>query len=470
MRLKTFVLGLLFLSVSEVFSQEASSLGKGSLLSSVESRIDFELKKIKQDPAMRYATWGFALYDPEEDKMITGYNESKSMVPASVNKLLTTYAAFSIFGRKHRWTTQLEYSGGISQDGVLEGNLYIIGSGDPSLGSGSAGASSYTDIVKGFKSSIKDLGITKINGDIVIESAVFKSLETILPPNIVWLEHNNYYLPVGNTKNIKPDTEQAAIDIKVKNSVVGERNYFYISPYTKKIIYTENFDTGGFLEGKMPIPPIHLANLLRNALLGNKIFVSGKVVTRSLDVQPEKRVFLANYVSPTLEEIVDFTNQTSNNKFAEELLKISGFYSEGDLSSEAGKTSVVNHLKLIDFDFSGFSYADGSGLSRNNKATPTSHVKFLAHIMDKSYFQQYFNSLPIAGNTGTLRRMFLNRQANGKIFAKTGTLRRIKTLAGYIVTETGKTLTFSLMINNYNGTEAQIKRKMEQILEPAVNL
>jgi len=469
MRLKAFLLGILVFSVSDTFSQEKSKLQESDILSSVESRIDSELKKAIKDPAMRYATWGFALYDPEEDKMIMGYNESKPLVPASVNKLLTTYTAFSIFGRKHRWITQLEYSGGISQEGVLEGNLYVIGSGDPSLGSGSAGASSYNEIVKGFKNSIKELGITKINGNIIIESAVFKSLETILPPNIVWLEHNNYYLPVGNTKNVKPDSEQISIEAR-KTNLMGDRNYFYISPYTKKIIYTENFDVDGVLTGRMPIPPIHLANILRESLINNKISVSGKVVTRSVDTQPEKRVFLADYVSPTLEEIIDFTNQTSNNKFAEELLKISGFYSEGDLSSEAGKNSVVNHLKSIDFDFSGFSYADGSGLSRNNKATPTSHVKFLAHIMDKSYFQQYFNSLPIAGNTGTLRRMFLNKQANGKIFAKTGTLRRIKTLAGYIVTEKGKTLTFSLMINNYNGTESQIKRKMEQILEPAINL
>jgi len=468
MKLKTFVLGALLSLGCSVFSQNTSGVLGDGVLSSVEKRIDLELKKVKKDPAMRYATWGFALYDPEEDKMITGYNEGKSLVPASVNKLFTTYAAFSIFGRKHRWITQLEYSGGISQDGVLEGNLYIIGSGDPSLGSGNAGASSYAEIAKGFKSAVKDLGITKINGDIVIESAVFKSLETILPPNIVWLEHNNYYLPVGNTRSVKPDSEQMSMDVDKTRSV--DNNYFYISPYTKKIIYTESFNTDGNLVGRMPIPPMHLATLLRDALSHGRILVSGKVVTRSLDVQPEKRVFLADYVSPTLEEIVDFTNQTSNNKFAEELLKISGFYSEGDLSSEAGKNSVVNHLKSIDFDFSGFSYADGSGLSRNNKATPTSHVKFLAHIMDKSYFQQYFNSLPIAGNTGTLRRMFLNKQANGKIFAKTGTLRRIKTLAGYIVTEKGKTLTFSLMINNYNGTEAQIKRNMEQILEPAVNL
>lgn len=111
-------------------------------------------------------------------------------------------------GKKFQWVTQLEYSGEITPEGALNGNLYIIGSGDPSLGTNQAGADSYWTIIANFKDALNRAGIKRINGGIVIESGIFKTSETILPPNIVWLEHNNYYLPVGNTQNINPQNEK----------------------------------------------------------------------------------------------------------------------------------------------------------------------------------------------------------------------------------------------------------------------
>jgi len=89
--------------------------------------------------------------------------------------------------------------------------------------------------------------------------------------------------------------------------------------------------------------------------------------------------------------------------------------------------------------------------------------------MKESYFKEYFESLPIAGQSGTLKR-FLAGNTNGQIFAKTGTLNKVKTLAGYIKTRSGRTLAFSLMINNYSGSPDQVKQRMERILDPTVDL
>ena len=96
-------------------------------------------------------------------------------------------------------------------------------------------------------------------------------------------------------------------------------------------------------------------------------------------------------------------------------------------------------------------------------------MKYLTSIMDQKYYQTYFDSLPIAGQTGTLKRSFLTI-GNGQVFAKTGTLNKVKTLAGYIKTNTGRTLAFSLLINNYAGSVDQVKNRMERILEPALEL
>jgi D-alanyl-D-alanine carboxypeptidase/D-alanyl-D-alanine-endopeptidase (penicillin-binding protein 4) len=129
----------------------------------------------------------------------------------------------------------------------------------------------------------------------------------------------------------------------------------------------------------------------------------------------------------------------------------------------------VRHLQDKKYDFEGLTLIDGSGLSRGNKVKPISQVKFLA-VMKEKYYDDFLTSLPIAGETGTLRRMFKTSDNHGQIFAKTGTLNGVKCLAGYIKTKSGKILTFSLLINGYKGSVDQVKSKMEYILEPVVNL
>ena len=144
------------------------------------------------DPVMRNAQWGFVVYDPKTKKVINSYNENASLIPASTTKLLTTEAAMSLFGKDYQWVTQLEYSGDIDENGILNGNLYIIGSNDPSLGTGRAGASTYGALVSDFVKSIKELGIKRVKGDIILKTAVFRNNKnTVLPANIVWKGSEN---------------------------------------------------------------------------------------------------------------------------------------------------------------------------------------------------------------------------------------------------------------------------------------
>ena len=418
------------------------------------------------DPVMRNAQWGFVVYDPKTKKVINSYNENASLIPASTTKLLTTEAAMSLFGKDYQWVTQLEYSGDIDENGILNGNLYIIGSNDPSLGTGRAGASTYGALVSDFVKSIKELGIKRVKGDIILKTAVFRNNKNpVLPANIVWKGSENYFLPAGSTNDTDPRHEKLLGNKKPDNY-----KYIYVSPYTQNIVYTENF--GGFaLSTKLPDAPVYLANNLKTSLAKNGIPTEGKVIDKSEPQNTEEeRKKITAYLSPKLEDLVYFINQTSNNHMSEALLKSTGFYKEGNYSLDTGKATVNKHLTKKTFDFQGFNYADGSGLSRSNVITPMSQVKFLSELMNEKHFDSYFKSLPIGGQTGTLRSMFLNTEAYGQVFAKTGTLNRVKTLAGYIKTKKGKLLTFSLLINNYNGSVAQVKKKMESILIPILDL
>jgi len=424
------------------------------------------LEAMKNDPVLRNAEWGFAVYDPNAQKLILSYNEDLPLVPASTTKLLTTDTAYSLLGAHFRFDTQMEYSGEISEEGVLNGNLYIIGSGDPSLGINHAGAPSYWRMIENFRDIIKNAGIKKINGNMVIETAIFENENLLLPPNIVWKKHNNYYLPVGSTEELDSSKEKL---VKKPSDFEKENRFYYISPSKNKPVYANEFTGKASLYGKIPPAPAYFAKLFRSSLLKNGISV-GSIVTKTIDDQPEERQLLTIYKSPLLEDIIYFTNQTSNNRLAEEFMKLSGFYTFGDLSISSGRSAVEHHLEGVNFDSNGFVYIDGSGLSHSHRVTAIAQVKFLAGMMKRPYFDSFYQTLPIAGTTGTLKTMFVNNDETGKIIAKTGTLNGVKTLAGYINTSTGKQLTFSLLIKGYRGTVAQVKKKMEQILEPTIDL
>ncbi len=423
----------------------------------VKEEIDEIVANMSSDPVLRNANWGFVIYDPKTKQMINSYNENLAFIPASTTKLLTTDTAMALLGGKFVWTTQLEYSGEIDENGVLNGNLYIVGSGDPSLGTGKAGAATYSEITRDFKTAISEKGIKKITGDIIIQTAVFKENKRAeLPSNIVWLEAGSYYLPVGTTTDVNPRNEQ--LNAKRGNPFQDTKRYFYISPYIKKMVFAEKFE-GDPVNTKLPDAPAYLANNLRTTLVKSGIVVTGKVVSKMMDPDPEKRIMITAYKSPLLRDIVYDTNQRSDNALAESLLRMVGFQRDGDQTLETGKIVIREHLESVQFDTNGLAIADGSGLSRSNMVTPIAQVKFLSELMKTSYYKEYFDSLPIGGQTGTLKRSFMGN-GYGQIFAKTGTLNKVKTLAGYIKTRSGKTLPFSLMINNYASSVDQVKSRM----------
>jgi D-alanyl-D-alanine carboxypeptidase/D-alanyl-D-alanine-endopeptidase (penicillin-binding protein 4) len=107
------------------------------------------------------------------------------------------------------------------------------------------------------------------------------------------------------------------------------------------LVYADKFEGNTYLQGKLPDAPAYLANNLKSSLIKSGTPVTGAVTTRTVDANPEERVFLAEQKSPTLEDIIYFTNQNSNNRYAEALMRISGFYANGDLSLESGKSAVV---------------------------------------------------------------------------------------------------------------------------------
>ena len=434
---------------------------------SAKDQLEININSMSNDPVLRNATWGFALYDPKTKKVISSYNQDLPLIPASLTKILTTESALNYLGPEFRWNTQLEYAGEIDENGTLNGNLYLIGSGDPSLGTGKAGAYRYAEIASEYRYQLDKLGIKKINGNIVTQTAVFKNNKiSSLPANVVWMEHGTYYLPVGSTANINPANEK--LIAKKSNPFQESKNYYYVSPYIKQLVYADKYEPVS-LTTKLADAPVSLANILRADLLKNGLPITGKVEVRMVEQQPEPRKIVYTYKSPTLGEIIFDTNQRSDNALAEAIVRTVGFQRLGDQTLESGRVAVTEHLQASGFDTVGLNYFDGSGLSRSNTVTPIAHVKYLSALQNEKYFKTFFDSLPVAGQSGTLKKSFLGT-GYGQIYAKTGTLSRVKALAGYVKTYSGRLLPFSVIVNNYSGSVDQVKQRMEKILAPALEL
>ena len=137
-------------------SSTVTDFSSSEKLMSAKELVDININSMMNDPVLRNANWGFVIFDPKTRKVVSSYNEYASLIPASTTKLLTTDTAVSLLGVNFRWITQLEYSGDIDEKGNLQGNLYIVGSGDPSLGTNKAGASSYSAIVSDFIEAISE--------------------------------------------------------------------------------------------------------------------------------------------------------------------------------------------------------------------------------------------------------------------------------------------------------------------------
>jgi D-alanyl-D-alanine carboxypeptidase/D-alanyl-D-alanine-endopeptidase (penicillin-binding protein 4) len=206
----------------------AYAVSDKSLLSAKE-QIDISINSMMCDPVLENANWGFVIYDPKTQKIVNSYNETTPLIPASTTKLLTTETAISFLKSDFKWITQLEYSGQIDENGTLNGNLYLVGSGDITMGTRKAGATSCPEIATDFMMAISKMGIKKIIGDIIVQTAVFKENKAEeLPKNIVWIENNNYYLPVGATAGINPQNER--LIVKQKNPFSDdEKRYSFVA-------------------------------------------------------------------------------------------------------------------------------------------------------------------------------------------------------------------------------------------------
>ncbi|MGZ5242449.1 MAG: D-alanyl-D-alanine carboxypeptidase/D-alanyl-D-alanine endopeptidase [Bacteroidia bacterium] len=469
------VLGLLSIACFISFSPPADSV---------------KLEKLRQvfkafvnDPALAHASVGFSLVDTETGKTIYEHNSNQSLIPASSQKIVTTGAALGILGEEFTFKTQLAYDS-------ISGNIYIIGGGDPTLGSDRVkGSLSYEDLMNSWAEIIQSKLKGRPINAIIADPTHYENATQ--PANWAWNDIGNYYgagasglsinentytVTLNASAKVGGDVEIVEINPKIKNLQLkselktgtansGDNAYIFGAPYNYNHIIrgtipaaSKNFK----IKGSMPDPAMFCAENLANALTKKGIVHLGAVNVSSLPVAVNKLTVLHTHISPPLKDIVYHTNLKSVNLYAEHLLKECGYKVFKNGSTEAGVKAITQFWQNKGVNADGFFMHDGSGLSHYNAITTKQLAQILAAIKKETYFNSFYNSLPIAGENGAMRNMGDGTTISGKLRAKSGHMDRIRSYAGY--TSTDKKYAFALIVNNYTCSSAEIKSKIEKVL------
>jgi serine-type D-Ala-D-Ala carboxypeptidase/endopeptidase (penicillin-binding protein 4) len=444
--------------------------------------------------ALKNAPTSICVADTKSGEILFTSQPHLCITPASVLKLVTTSAALEMLGAEHRFTTPVWVNGRMESRTVY-GNVVITGSGDPSMGSFYFTENGNQEaFLNQWARQLKEKGIDTITGNIWIDPSVFTDQE--VPQTWIWEDMANYYgaaaqgisifdntfslhfdtrTNVGDTctlSKIQPEIPELTIQNKVLASDDHRNNaYLFGSPYDAHRVIRGTLPKGKtnfVVRASIPDPAKLLATLLTGKIKDEGIIVLGEPVTGKMMVSDsiQQQNILFESQSPPLWQIVQKTNHYSLNLYAEALCKHIGLKAKNLGSTQAGCEAIIDYWADKGIDVSNLFLADGSGLSRYNALTAKTLVNILVYMKRSSKNAEYFlASVPLTGIEGTQQYYFSNSFLKGKARAKTGSMTRVRCMAGYMTTQSGKEIAFSIMVNNFNGTSVEISREIETLME-----
>lgn len=464
---------------------------------------DTPMKRFLNLPSMKGASCSFMVKDISNGKVVYSYTADREVIPASVLKLVTTATALELLGEEFRFETSLEYDGKIT-GGVLEGNLYIKGSGDPTLGSShfAADRSRYTPDQNTFMpqwiTALKKAGITKVTGSVIADESIFDTEG--VSAKWVFEDMGNYYgagcygLSVfDNLYKLYVSSGSAGSKPQIIETVppmpnIHFHNYLVSSPARSDSCYilgapfsNDRFLYGTIpankerflLRGDIPEPPLFLAQYVSAKLGEAGIPVTGaptcyRILSENNNRPKTARKKLASVYSPTLREIVRIVNERSHNLYADALLKTIGLHytpTSNETLSSAGRgiKMIESYWGKKGLDLSSLWMYDGSGLAIANKLTASFTCDLLTYMEKKSGHSKAFTaSLPKAGMEGSVAGFLKGTVLQGKLLLKSGGMSRVRSYAGYLIAGERK-YAVTIIVNNYNGEGRLMIKNMEDL-------
>ncbi|WP_316800070.1 D-alanyl-D-alanine carboxypeptidase/D-alanyl-D-alanine-endopeptidase [Pedobacter frigidisoli] len=429
------------------------------------------------DDQARHAITSLCVLDANTGKTLFAKNEQIGLATASTLKTITAATAFSILGKDFQYQTTLAYSGTLT-GGTLKGNLIIIGSGDPTLGSWRY-QNKENNVLMQWVSAIKSAGITKIEGTIIGDDRIFGTQTT--PEGWVWQDIGNYY-GAGTSGlawrenqfdiHLKPGSDTAQ-EVKILKSVpqtpyiqiinelktgasgTGDRTYAFLPPYSNIAYLRGSWAMGIGKSGisvALPDPAYDCAYRLHDTLKRLGISVSQEATTSrlmSLEKLPIPSVTqkISTITSPPLSDIAYWFLKKSINLYGESLLKTIALKSGKPATTVNGAETEINFWADKGIDKTALNIIDGSGLSPGDRITTSAMARVLFQAQKENWFPDFYKALP---------------EYNG-MKIKSGTINDVSAFAGYHTDASGNKYIVVININNYSGSG--INKKLFKVLD-----
>lgn len=344
----------------------------------------------------------------EKNDILYYYNPNEKMIPASITKLITTAIALNKLGINYEFKTVFYTDDNNLSDGVINGNLYLKGYGDPDL--------TTAELLKLTRLLISK-NIKKITGNFVYDESYLDSIHYALADKYS-----------GDTK----------------------KTYW---PYITALSINKNKSSSD--------PAFECAQIVADELKKNNVELDGIIIA---GITPDAAKEICRLTRPIINVITNM-NKISDNQSAITLFKVVGaVYKEPPGSLLNGSEAVVDFMSSIGIARDSYEILEGSGLTRYNYVNAYIFVHLLKYMYTQlNIFDAFYNSLPIAGVDGTLKDRMRNTEAEKNVHAKTGTLNNVSTLAGYAVSRDSELIIFYIAMNGFSGNAKFYRNKQDEI-------
>jgi D-alanyl-D-alanine carboxypeptidase/D-alanyl-D-alanine-endopeptidase (penicillin-binding protein 4) len=461
--LKNLFFLLLFFTANELKAQ------------SVESLFNVAYKKFTADKSLRHGISSIYVINSTKKSTVASVNTEVGLAPASCQKIIIASTAFELLGHNYVYKTSLGYTGKIEK-ATLTGDIIIKGSGDPTLGSWRYQQTPGDSIISEFEKAVSREGINEIRGNVYADENLWKGEAT--PDGWIWQDMGSYYgagarainwrenqydLFLKSGSNIGDPVEMVrtnpafvdGLDLKMAATSAekgsGDNAYIYL-PLNEKQGYVRgtipvNEDSFS-ISGAMPHPAKQLGLTLEAVLKkisGEEASRNYPAVTNTFDLP---HIFYTHN-SPPLDSIVYWFLKKSINLYGEALAKTIAY----EITKTGATDSAVNVIKTFwskkGIDPVAMNILDGSGLSPANRVTTATLVNVLEYAKKQPWFSSFYNALP---------------EING-IKMKSGSIGGVVSYTGFIKSKTGTEYTFAFIVNNFDGSANDIRKKMWALLD-----
>ena len=470
-------------------TKKRAAVAAPPLATATGTTLEERLASLVNSAVARNSDASIQIIELDSGAVVSQRNPNMPLAPASNMKLFTTAAAIDLLKPTFEVTTTVFARGNVDASGTLDGDIKVVGHGDPTIG-GRFHDGHATAVIEDWATDLKRSGIKTIRGNLILEYG-YMDTEYIHPTWPVDQLVNWYEAPVSAFS-----MQEGCVQVRVLPSSSGKACVVQLEPPTNYVGVQSSCVTGRGLpfitrfrntntvivRGGVPARsgatevfvtvenPIHyFAAVTNETLQRNGIRIEGQIVLTPRDGRPDWRA-VAQHSTP-MNILVYVVNKKSQNHYAEQVVKIIGAETKHDGSWKSGTEAVTEWLTTkVGVPADEYHQADGSGMSRDNRASANAFIHLLRYMWKSPNREDFVSSLPYSGDPDS---KFGHRLKNApyarQVYAKTGYIVGVVGLSGYVHSASGKVYAFSFIFNRYHVGVYAVYRLQDEMLKELIS-